>query len=513
MLWTALFFPQLYIDRLVTEPSVTDEIEINGTGANGHSPNQPKPNLPESNLPAPGLSKDALSGAVTERDVPLVVITKTGNRSVVMSANRSARQSGIRAGTALNSAYAIVPDLQTVEYDPAVQSQHLEHLCLWALHFSSWVTPRQPDTILIETKASLHLFGGLEPFVNRLRQEALEQGLTMQIGIAPTPAAASLFAFVGDKTGVLTTQRLRPVLGDINIHSLPLDERTLKGLHKSGIKYCRDLFAIPPSALTRRFGKSCTDLVHRLLGITPEVCPAFSVPDTFSEKLDLPLEAPDVQSLQFPLNRLMSALGGFLRTHDSGVKTVEVTLHHQKTQTRVIIKFLEATSDYRHLYRVVTERLQQTTLTESIIAITIATCELETVARDERDLFQKSLNQSASVNQVIDSLSARLGRHKLYCPSSINDHRPERSWSPGDSARSGSSSQYPARPLWLLQEPARSTCPLKIKSSAERIENGWWEKLDVRRDYFIAEDQQGVHYWVYSERREPGVFFIHGIFA
>ena len=565
MLWTALYFPQLYIDRLCPGPGPgpgPGNGNGNGTVGPGNSNDsgnssgknppatQANTNCPQKNSldktntdinqhtdvsdqasgrlsgqlsgdTAEDRSGDLLTEFVTPYSAPLAVVVKTGNQSRVMSANESARHAGIRAGLALNSAYAIVPDLQTVDYDPVVQAQHLEHLCLWALQYSSWVTPRLPDTLLIETEASLHLFGGLENFVKTLRHDAAQQGLTLQLGIAPTPAAASLFANVGEKTGVLTTQRLQPVLGDISIQHLPLNERTLKGLHKSGIKYCRDLFTIPAPALTRRFGQPCRDLVQRLLGDIPEVCTAFSVPDTFSERLDLPLEAPDVQALQFPLNRLMSALGGFLRTHDSGVKSMVVTLHHHKTQnrqtdsqgTQVTIKFLEATADYRHLYRIVTERLQQTTLTQSITAITLATDELETVARDERDLFQKSLNQSASVNQVIDNLSARLGRHKLYSPSSVSDHRPERSWSPDTPVSTDTDKPYPARPLWLLQHPTPSNKRLVIKSSAERIENGWWETLDVRRDYYIAEDQHGVHYWVYSERREPGVFFIHGIFA
>lgn len=497
MLWTALFFPQLYIDRLNTVDSRASTSTSTSTSA----------------LTSTTSNTNVSTSSDASNNYPLVVVTNSGNRTVVMSANESARQSGIHAGLTLNSAYAIVPDLQTVDYDPTRQAQHLEHLCLWALHFSSWVTPHQPDTILIETEASLQLFGGLESFIGRLRHEAHQQGLTLQLGVAPTPSAARLFAVVGQKTGVLTTQRLRPVLGNISIDYLPLDERTLKGLHKSGIKHCRELFNIPASALNRRFGKSCADLVHRLLGNTPEVCPALRIPDTFAERLDLPLEAPDVQALQFPLNRLMSALGGFLRSHDSGIRSMGITLHHQRSETDVTIKFLEATSDYRHLFRVATERLHQTALTQPITALTLRAYELETVARDERDLFQKSLNQSTSVNQVIDNLSARLGRHKLYSPSTVSDHRPECSWSPMNADNSGSEAQYPARPLWLLQEPTPSTRPLTIKSSAERIENGWWENLDVRRDYFIAEDPQGVHYWVYSERRNPGVLFIHGIFA
>lgn len=47
----------------------------------------------------------------------------------------------------------------------------------------------------------------------------------------------------------------------------------------------------------------------------------------------------------------------------------------------------------------------------------------------------------------------------------------------------------------------------------ERIENGWWDATDVRRDYFIARDAGGAYYWVFRLRHDPERVWIHGLFA
>jgi protein ImuB len=44
----------------------------------------------------------------------------------------------------------------------------------------------------------------------------------------------------------------------------------------------------------------------------------------------------------------------------------------------------------------------------------------------------------------------------------------------------------------------------------ERIESGWWDGDDAKRDYFIARLSDGALGWVY---REEGQWFLHGLFA
>ena len=77
------------------------------------------------------------------------------------------------------------------------------------------------------------------------------------------------------------------------------------------------------------------------------------------------------------------------------------------------------------------------------------------------------------------------------------------------------------RPLWLLDEvePLRQRlehAPWTLKDGPERIESGWWDGNDVRRDYFVAETPDGEIVWIYRDHRygiDDGEWFLHGLFA
>ena len=54
---------------------------------------------------------------------------------------------------------------------------------------------------------------------------------------------------------------------------------------------------------------------------------------------------------------------------------------------------------------------------------------------------------------------------------------------------------------------------LEIEEGPERIESGWWDGHDVRRDYYVARTQAGVRLWVFRERTPERRWFLHGIFG
>ncbi len=77
------------------------------------------------------------------------------------------------------------------------------------------------------------------------------------------------------------------------------------------------------------------------------------------------------------------------------------------------------------------------------------------------------------------------------------------------------------RPVWLLAEPEPlghrlEAQPWVLRDGPERIESGWWDGVDVRRDYFVAENPRGEAVWIYRDHRygiDDGEWFMHGLFA
>ncbi len=83
----------------------------------------------------------------------------------------------------------------------------------------------------------------------------------------------------------------------------------------------------------------------------------------------------------------------------------------------------------------------------------------------------------------------------------------------------------PPRPAWLRAEPLPLLMrgerpvfhtPLRMMSSAERIEAGWFDGQLVARDYHVAQDEEGACYWVFRERTSSQAaphWFLHGLFG
>ena len=77
------------------------------------------------------------------------------------------------------------------------------------------------------------------------------------------------------------------------------------------------------------------------------------------------------------------------------------------------------------------------------------------------------------------------------------------------------------RPVWLLAEPEPlghllEAQPWVLRDGPERIESGWWDGADVRRDYFVAENPRGETVWIYRDHRygiDDGEWFLQGLFA
>ena len=450
----------------------------------------------------------------SDADEPRAVVLQEGPRRRILACNACAASAGVRPGLALKNAYAIVPELITSDYNSAEQTAHLEQLTLWALSYSSWVSPEPPDTLLLEIAASLTLFDGLDNLIDSLQTESRQLGISLSIGVAPTPSAAMLFARMHRHEPALDRQSLTKALSTIAVSWLPLDDFTQKGLRQSGIRTLEQLMALPPAALTRRFGSYCTDLLYKLDGRLPDPRTAYQVAETFSQTVDLPLEAPDTQALAFPLKRLLGALGGFLKTRDLGIRQLDIVLlHHRKPATRVSLKFLDATANTKHLFQVATERLGALVLDAPVIRLDLESGELAGLPRDDTDLFTKSKAQSTSIEQILDKLSARLGKDALYTAMPGDDHRPEKAWLSTLLNARQAPDQWPARPLWLLPTPEPLMETVELETPPERIENGWWDDTDVRRDYFIAKTRHGAHYWVYRQRHQSEQLWLHGVFA
>jgi protein ImuB len=116
--------------------------------------------------------------------------------------------------------------------------------------------------------------------------------------------------------------------------------------------------------------------------------------------------------------------------------------------------------------------------------------------------------------QLRERLRARLGNDAVYQVAPDIDPRPERAWRRAGPSKIAMAPERPLRPTWLLPRPI----PLRdhhasVITGPERLETGWWDGEDARRDYYILELSTGQRAWAFCPVDTPGAWMLHGWFA
>jgi len=291
-------------------------------------------------------------------------------------------------------------------------------------------------------------------------------------------------------------------------------------MERMGFRQLRELLRLPRKSLTRRFGPGLPDYLDRLLGIRPDPRPLYQPPERFSSRLELPAEIHACQALLFPLKRLLGELCGVLRGGDRAVQAVRVTLGHEDHDDSLLELGLQSpTQEPGRLTTVLRERLERLRLPQAVREIRVDAPRLLKFSAGQRTLFSDTpAEQQQDIERLAERLQARLGRQAVSGISGVQDHRPEYSWRPRalnePAERDSPCASLAHRPAWLLPKPRRCTIgDYEILAGPERIESGWWDGRDCRRDYFIVRDTHGSLLWAFHEYKPKRGWYLHGIFA
>ena len=347
-------------------------------------------------------------------------------------------------------------------------------------------------------------------------------GHVAAIAVAPTPTAAAWLARAGVEKNVAPA-RLERVLAALPVSLLEEDAKTIAALDNIGVRSIGDFIALPRAGLARRFGKRLIDEIDLALGIRPDPRSWYQMPASFRSSIELPAEVNDSERLLFAARRLVLQLCGYLAGRSAGVECFRLELLHEGgAPTTCVIGLIAPAADAEHFMRLVRERLQRISLPRPVIGMVLAADAMKPLATDNGKLFHDGA-EKGEWQKLVEHLRARLGKDAVSGLALCAEHRPEYASlgiEPG--AEGDSSARFGARPFWLLAQPAvlteRGGLPqhqgaLELINGPERIESGWWEGGDVKRDYFLARNPHGALLWVYRERQFDGRWHLHGFFA
>jgi protein ImuB len=449
-----------------------------------------------------------------EDDRPAAVWEDSGGHSLISAVTPAAAAFGIHPGLPTNAALALCADLRLYRRNQAMEHEALEKLAEIGFGFTPWVSLDYPAALLLEIRASLSLFGGLDALMQRLRTKLEDQGHQALLAAAPMPFPAWLMASSGLERTVENPAALRSGLGDLAIARLPIERDTVKRLAKAGLHTLRDLWRLPRDGLARRYGLAVLRQLDRAAGREKEVPRLFQTPPVFQAYRELATETENLAYLQPVCAALLEELTAFLRQHDAATDRLELDLSHFRCPaTRLELKLRYASRDPERMSMLLNERLERTCLPAAVTALSLHCDSLQPYRAYETDLFAAETPGALDWETLLEQLQQRLGHDALRFLSTAADHRPEYAWEWNESPI-GVALGKERRPLWLLPKP-RPCDPRRYRllPERERIESGWWDGAPIRRDYRVAVSPEGVRAWMYRELDGDGGWYLHGLFA
>lgn len=399
-------------------------------------------------------------------------------------------------------------------------------LACWAGRFTPQVN-LAPAALRLEIAGSLRLFGGLPALLSRVREDLVAMDLAAQLAVAATPLAALWLARAGSSEAAICPDlpATRVALAAVPLTALELAPPLARRLEGFGLRRIGELLALPRASLGARLGKPFVIDLARALGeiADPQTC--FVFPERFEQGLELPAPVEAAPVLLFAARRLVAALAGWLAVRNAAVRGIEWQIDHgHGVTTSVPLAFSAPVHAAARIERVLKERLDTLVLSAPALALRLRVAHAEPREARSQALFDGAGQRHEALADLMDRLAARLGSQAVQGLACYADHRPELAsrTNPEKSAEKPMASAIPPRPLWLVDPPQalrefhgrpQRAGPLALLAGPERIESGWWDGRDARRDYFIAVDSQARWLWIFRDPRPPGGWFLHGWFG
>jgi len=278
------------------------------------------------------------------------------------------------------------------------------------------------------------------------------------------------------------------------------------------------------SSITKRFGKNTSDYLLKLSGELADPKDYYVPDDFFEQKLDFINVVHHREGLLFPIKRLLKTLCRFLTIKQKNSQCLHWMLFDsEKNSIGFDVLIADSQIDEHVFFDLTQLNLERYTLHAPIEAISLKVVQLVDLSTRNEELFESN-DAFENKTNFINKIRAKLGSESCAMLHEKTEHLPELSFELQDNFTGGNlqneSKDNLTKPSWLLEKPCKIQYnlnrliwqgELKIISHQERITNYWWQKK-VARDYFLAEHDNGIIYWVFFEKLKKQ-WFVHGIYS
>ena len=470
-------------------------------------------------------------------------------------------------GLSLPDARARFPALVAVEAEPLEEARLIERLCDWCSRFTPLAALDGRDGLMLDISGVAHLFKGEAALIEDCRARLAAQGITVLIGAAGNPRAASALARFSRETIApepMSDKAFARLFFDLPLAALGLEEKTVADMARAGLRRVGDIALRPRAPITARFGPHPMARLDALKGLErPSISPRFAPPDFCAERrFASPIQT--TQAIEASLRKLADDLIVLLERQAKGARRIELALYRVDGHVRrILVGASRPLNEARAIVRLIAERLASPD-EDAIDAgygvdlMRLACLKAEPLAPSEAEFERAHEAERALVlAELLDRLSARLGARAVTRRELVEAHLPEQAEASAPATlgearlrgeshreeavgliRGDGSNSAPARPLRLFARPEPIEAlaevpdgpPLRFRwrrvlhnvaaiEGPERIAAPWWRREAMpTRDYFRAEDTEGRRFWLYREglwgrETAQAKWFVHGLFG
>ena len=382
---------------------------------------------------------------------------------------------------------------------PCLPPHALAPIAAWACQFTPRVSLEPPQELLLEVEGSLRLFGGLGdcgrscargwrswayPFAWRRRRPRARRCGARAAKAKPLEALP---------VGVT---RLRSAEFFRSIGIATLGEIAAAAARRPGAALRRARAATSSTARSAR---------------CPSRARSSSPPARFAAQLELPAEVAHAEGLLFAARRLLVQLEGLLAARQAGIRAFRLQFWHVEPPTLSTSAWLRPAASGAYC-ATAARAAGRAGSGKPVEAIRARGGRFRAAAGRQRRHVRRCAPPRPKAGRGSSSGCARASattrctaspRSPITAPSTPGGASSRANGIRASSARRGRARV--AAGTGKLMEGEFT--PL---AGPERIESGWWDGDEAKRDYFVARLPNASLAWVY---REAGEWYLHGLFA
>jgi protein ImuB len=260
-------------------------------------------------------------------------------------------------------------------------------------------------------------------------------------------------------------------------------------------------------------------------------------------RLELEGGTDRLDAMTSALDELADRAASRLSAEGHAARTVELVLEGEDGSSyHLPVRFAAPIARPGSITKVLRERLERSRLSVPVTAVDLVVVDAMPLHMYQGELFAREddagREEGDAIACLLSCLEGRLGARRVVRADLVPDHRPERAYAyrPASSEK-GVAPCHPClrdpfqgrRPTRLLPRPPPIQVvmhqdgaprlfshrgkerPLRGATGPERIETGFWEGREVRRDYWVVFTLDHRRHWIFRDLSTEK-WFLHGTF-